>query len=131
MARECTPEAARIYTPSFARRAASETRQPANAAAAYQAAVFNFLFGKKDALGINEVWMCRNVRIDGLLELEEFNEDWARRSPLRRLENGWNYWYTDHQYVGGLRVHLVRFRDGTLESFDDALGAARVGAAVS
>jgi hypothetical protein len=60
----------------------------------------------------------------GLVVFEEFARDWARRSPSRLLENGWNYWYTDHQQVEGLPVHLVRLRRGAFESYPMALAAA-------
>lgn len=64
----------------------------------------------------------------GLVVFEEFARDWARRSPSRLLQNGWNYWYTDHQTAEGLPVHLVRLRNGSLESFPAALATARASA---
>ena len=122
-------------------------------------------------LGIKQVNQCRNVRIDGLLELkdgrklaleikyrmnwpkacqacaqiswfknypptkqyelaggvvvfENFSGDWADRKPKWLLENGWNYWLTDHQYAEGLPVRLLRFRDGTFESYEMAFAGA-------
>jgi hypothetical protein len=67
----------------------------------------------------------------GLVVFEEFARDWARRSPSRLLENGWNYWYTDHQYVEGLRVHLVRLRKQAFESYPMALAAASTASPVT
>lgn len=61
----------------------------------------------------------------GLIVFEEFTGDWARRKSNWLLENGWSFFYMDHREVEGLRVDLVRFRDGTLESFPAALAAAR------
>jgi hypothetical protein len=138
---------------------------------AFEIAVFNFLLAYRKPLGISAVWRCRNVRIDGLVELDDerrialeikyrmnwekacqacaqfgwyrthveekekplsgglvvfetFTGDWARRKPSWLLENGWSFFYTDHRQVEGLRVDLVRLRDGTLESFPTALAAA-------
>lgn len=139
---------------------------------AYETSVFNFLLEQKRPLGISAVWRCRNVRVDGLLDLDDgkrialeikyrmnwekacqscaqfgwyrthveskekalssglvvfetFTGDWARRPSNWLLENGWNYFYTDHRQVEGLRVDLVRLREGILESFTTALAAAR------
>ncbi len=122
------------------------------------------------------MWKCRNIRIDGLLDLadggrigleikyrmnwekacqaghrfcwyrrhneskarpidagivvfEEFSGDWARRKKSWLVENGWSFWYMDHQDVEGLRVDLVRLRGDLLESFPAAL--ARAAAATS
>jgi hypothetical protein len=61
----------------------------------------------------------------GLVVLETFTRDWARRKPNWLLENGWSFFYTDHREVEGLRVDLVRLRNGTLESFPTALAVAR------
>jgi len=36
---------------------------------AFEIAVFNFLLTHKEPLGISAVWRCRNVRIDGLVDL--------------------------------------------------------------
>jgi hypothetical protein len=60
----------------------------------------------------------------GLVEFETFTRDWARKKPSWLLENGWSFFYTDHREVEGLRVDLVRLRDGTLESFPSAHAAA-------
>jgi hypothetical protein len=62
----------------------------------------------------------------GLVVFEAFSGDWARRRSSWLLENGWNYWYTEHREVEGLRVDLVRLREGVFESFADALAAAQV-----
>jgi hypothetical protein len=40
-----------------------------NAAAAYEIDVFNFLVQEKAALGVSEIWRCRNSRVDGLVRL--------------------------------------------------------------
>jgi hypothetical protein len=108
---------------------------------AFEIAVFNFLLTQKEPLGISAVWRCRNVRIDGVLDLadgrrialeikyrmnwekacqactqfgcyrthveakekrlssglvvvESFTRDWARKRPKRLLENGWSFFYT-------------------------------------
>lgn len=139
---------------------------------AFEITVFNFLLAQKEPLGINAMWRCRNVRIDGLVDLvdgrrvaleikyrmnwekacqacaqfgwyrthvegkekplssglvvfETFTGDWARRKPNLLLENGWSFFYMDHREVEGLRVDLVRLRDGMLESFPTALAAAQ------
>jgi hypothetical protein len=60
----------------------------------------------------------------GLVVFEEFSGDWARRKAKWLLENGWNYWLTDHQFAEGLPVRLLRFRDGRFESYEVALAAA-------
>jgi hypothetical protein len=61
----------------------------------------------------------------GLVFFEEFSADWARKLPSRLLENGWTRWYSDHCEVEGLRLDLVRLRNGIYESFPAALAAAR------
>jgi hypothetical protein len=38
---------------------------------AFEIAVFNFLLAQKQSLGISAVWRCRNVRVDGLLDLDD------------------------------------------------------------
>jgi hypothetical protein len=65
------------------------------------------------------------------LFFEEFSGDWARRSPSRLLENGWNYLYTVHRGIGGVRVDLLRLRAGNYESFPAALTAAQAAAGVA
>jgi hypothetical protein len=149
---------------------ATSTPAPARA---YEIAAFNFLLAKQAALGISELWQCRNSGIDGLLDLDDgrrvaleikyrmnwmkacqacsqvgwyrkhvdvnekekvssalvvfeaFSGDWARRPSTRLLENGWNFWYAGHHEVEGLRIDLVRFRAPSVESFPQALAAAR------
>ena len=171
--RNIVPEPARVYKPRIRRiEAPVTTKGTAPVSAAYEAAVFNFLLSRKTSLGIAETWRCKNVRVDGLLDLnngtrlgleikyrmnwekacqansqirwflnhreaktrrltsaivvfEEFSGDWARKAPSRFLENGWNYWYTDHHDLDGFRVDLVRLRADSFESFFDALDAAR------
>lgn len=169
-----SPEAARTNAPALR---PLEEPLPAvgNAAAAYERAVLNAFLRDRSTLGIERVNQCRNVRIDGLLDLddgrrlalevkyrmnwekacqacaqvgwfknypptmhyalsggvvvfEEFSGDWARRKPKWVLENGWNYWLTDHQSIEGLPVHLVRFRHGAFESYDMAFSAAQAAA---
>jgi hypothetical protein len=61
----------------------------------------------------------------GLVVFETFTGDWARRKPNWLLENGWSFFYMDHREVEGLRVDLLRLRNGLLESFPTALAAAR------
>ena len=61
----------------------------------------------------------------GLVVFETFTGDWARKKPKWLLQNGWSFFYMDHREVEGLRVDLLRLRDGTLESFPTALAAAR------
>lgn len=43
----------------------------ATAPRAFEISVFNFLLAQKRPLGISDVWRCKNVRIDGLLDLED------------------------------------------------------------
>lgn len=138
---------------------------------AFELTVFNFLLAHKAPLGISDVWRCRNVRVDGLLDLvdgrrvaleikyamnwekacqacaqfawyrariepnekslagglvvfQTFTGDWARRKKKWLLESGWSFFYADHPVIEGLRVDLVRLRDGALESLPSALAAA-------
>lgn len=167
------PEEARVLKPSFqliqSPRLLRGTESPP---ATFEVEVFNFVFANRERLGVSSITRCRNVRVDGLIDLadgqrlalevkyrmnwekacqacsqfswfvkradaverpvdgaivvfRDFSADWARRSPSRLLENGWNYWYTDHHEVEGRPCNLVRLRDGTLESFPLALEAAR------
>jgi hypothetical protein len=149
ISREIAHEPARVNSPA-ARRVEVPTQAKGTETAphAFEIAVFNFLVAQAQPLGIEAVWQCRNVRIDGLLDLDEgrrlgleikyrmnwekglvvfetFTGDWARRKPNWLLESGWNFFYMDHHEVEGLRVDLVRFRGQTLESFSTALSAAR------
>lgn len=164
-------EEARVNTPKVVA-LSGPMEANGNPAAAYETSVFNALLRGRSTLGIKTVNQCRNVRVDGLLELddgrllaleikyrmnwpkacqacaqiiwfksypptmqyalaggvvvfEEFSGDWARRKPKWVLENGWNYWLTDHQTVEGLPVRLLKFRDGAFESYEMALSAAR------
>jgi hypothetical protein len=173
ISREISPEPGRVNRPATHRiDAPIPTRGTETAPHAFEIGVFNFLLEQRQPLGISAVWRCRNVRIDGLLDLEDgrrmaleikyrmnwekacqacaqfgwyrtyveakekplsaglvvfetFTSDWARRKRHWLLENGWSFFYTDHREVEGLRVDLVRLRDGTLESFETALAAAR------
>jgi hypothetical protein len=169
------PEVATAFRPSFqpveAIHVLAGTESPP---AAYEFEVFNFLLSHQQHLGIARIWRCRNVRVDGLIDLEDgqrlvleikyrmnwekacqacsqfgwfvmraeeferpvdgaivvfqdFSADWARRVPSRRLENGWNYWYTDHFEVEGLPCNLLRLRDNSLETFAMALELAPAG----
>jgi hypothetical protein len=173
ISREVSPERGRVNSPAAHR---MDLPIPAKgtetAPQAFEVAVFNFLLAQKQPLGISAAWRCRNVRVDGLLDLDDgrrmaleikyrmnwekacqacaqfgwyrthveakekplsgglvvfetFTGDWARRKPSWLLENGWSFFYTDHREVEGLRVDLVRLRDGTLESFPTALVSAR------
>lgn len=38
---------------------------------AFEIAVFKFFLAQRKPLGISDVWRCRNVRIDGLLDLDD------------------------------------------------------------
>jgi hypothetical protein len=49
-----------------------------SSAHAFEIAVFNFLLAHKQPLGISAVWRCRNVRVDGLLDLDD-----GRRMALK------------------------------------------------
>lgn len=64
----------------------------------------------------------------GVVVFEQFSGDWARHSPSRVLENGWNYWYADHHNVDGLRVDLIRLRQNSMENYPEALAAAQAAA---
>lgn len=173
--REPSPEDARVNTPTV--QAIDAPLAPkGNAATVFEIAVFNALLRERSILGIKQVSRCRNVRIDGLLELdggqrlavevkyrmnwekacqacaqviwfnnypptkqyrldaaivvfEEFTGDWARRKSSWLLENGWNYWLTDHREADGVPVRLVRFRDDAFESYEMAYAAAAAAAA--
>jgi hypothetical protein len=171
IARKIAPEPARINAPATRPiDVPLPVKGTETAPRAFEIAVFNFFLAQRKPLGISELWHCRNVRIDGLLDLddghrvaleikyrmnwekacqagsqfswyrkhqakekplssalvvfEEFSGDWARRKPSWLLQNGWSFWYSDHQEVDGLRVDLVRLRDGMYESFPAALAAA-------
>jgi|SRR6516225_1994464 hypothetical protein len=140
--------------------------------AVFEADVFNFLLNHKEPLGIRELWRCKNVRIDGLLALDdgrrvalevkykmdwekacqacaqvawyrkslmtedksldsglvvfnEFARDWARTKKSSLVEIGWSNWYAEHREAEGVRMDLVRLRDGVFESFPTALAAAQ------
>jgi hypothetical protein len=168
---QLSPEHARVNSPTVSA-LSNPLETNGNAAAAYERNVFNALLLDRSMLGLKQVNRCRNVRIDGLLELEdgrrlalevkyrmnwpkacqacaqiawfknyervkeyklsggvvvfeEFSSDWKRRKPKWLLENGWNYWLTDHQYAGGLPVRILRFRDGRFESYEMALASAQ------
>lgn len=179
ISRDISPEPGRVNTPAahpidspiLATGAETEPR-------AFEITVFNFLLEKKDPLGVSAVWRCRNVRVDGLIDLadgrrvaleikyrmnwekacqacaqfgwyrtrveatekplsgglvvfEAFTGDWARRKATWLLQNGWSFFYMDHREVEGLRVDLVRLRDGIFETFPSALAAARASAETS
>ena len=172
-ARTIAPEPARTNSPAARRIEAPIPGTGAETAPrAFEIDVLNFLLAQKQPLGITDLWQCRNVRIDALLDLDDgrrvaleikyrmnwekacqacsqlawyrnrveakekpvsgglvvfeaFTGDWARRKPNWLLENGWSFWYADHHDVDGLRVDLVRLRDGKFESFPAALAAAR------
>jgi hypothetical protein len=167
--RTIAPEPARVMQPRIERvEPGLGVKERKLVSTAYEDAVFAFLASQGSALGIDAVWRCSNVRIDGLVDLddgrrlaleikyrmnwekacqactqigwflrhpeakaqqvagglvvfEEFSADWWRTAPSRSLQNGWNYWYTEHDDVDGLPVHLLRFREGFLESYLDAL----------
>ncbi len=53
----------------------------------------------------------------GIVFFEEFSGDWKRRGGGRLFENGWSHWYRGHSEVEGLRLDLLRRRDGKLEGF--------------
>ncbi len=53
----------------------------------------------------------------GVVVFEEFSGDWVRQAARRLLENGWSQWYRGHAEVDGVRVDLLRLRDGKLEGF--------------
>lgn len=65
------PEPGRVLDPGFRR---VDTPLPiagtASAPAAYEVEVFNYLLACKEQLGVRDVWRCRSIRIDGLLDLE-------------------------------------------------------------
>jgi hypothetical protein len=60
----------------------------------------------------------------GLVFFEEFTGDWQRKDGGRCLENGWIDWYAEHFEVCDKRLDLLRFRNQTLETVDDAMHAA-------
>src|SRR5438552_10627191 len=65
-----SPENARVNSPTV--RALDAPIAPkGNAATAFEIAVFNALLRERSTLGIKQVSRCRNVRIDGLLDLED------------------------------------------------------------
>jgi hypothetical protein len=67
----------------------------------------------------------------GVVVFERFSGDWARHSPSRVLENGWNYWYADHHDVDGLRIDLIRLSQNGMETYPEALAAAQAAARAS
>jgi len=50
----------------------------------------------------------------GLVVFEDFSADWKKKAKKRPLQNGWYRWYQGHHEADGLRLDLVRFRDGKL-----------------
>jgi hypothetical protein len=176
MNRRITPEEARVNRPTIRRLDSALLGTRAEPAYVFEDAVFNFLRDQKESLGIEAVSKCANLRIDGILDLdngdrlvlevkyrmnwhkacqanwqfswflkrpeaktrpirgclvvfEEFDgHGWQRRPASRLLENGWNYWYTEHSEVDGFPAHLARFRHGALERYDEALAAAHAAA---
>jgi hypothetical protein len=67
----------------------------------------------------------RPVDGGGVFFQEFAGDDWAKTMPPRLLQNGWTRWYNEHCLVDDLRLDLLRFSGGRLESFSDALAAAR------
>ena len=59
-----TPAAHPVDRPILATGAETEPR-------AFEIAVFNFLLENQGPLGVSAVWRCRNVRIDGLIDLAD------------------------------------------------------------
>jgi hypothetical protein len=57
------------------------------------------------------------MRTCGLVVFDEFSRDWLRKKSAWQLENGWNFWYSDHQDLEGLRVDLICFRRGVFEAY--------------
>jgi hypothetical protein len=67
----------------------------------------------------------------GIVFFEQFAQDWVRRPSTRRLENGWTFWYSEHSEVEGRPLHLVRLRNGELQTLPLALAAAHTAATVA
>jgi hypothetical protein len=57
----------------------------------------------------------------GLVFFEEFSGDWDHQTASRNKPNGWDNWYIGHSQVENLRVDLLRFCGGTLESYPMAV----------
>src|SRR5687767_643976 len=72
ISRDISPESARVNSPAAhpidATILATGTEKEPHA---FEIAVFNFLLAHKQPLGISAVWRCRNVRIDGLIDLAD------------------------------------------------------------
>jgi hypothetical protein len=55
----------------------------------------------------------------GIVFFEEFVRDWGH-VRADATERGWHYWYAGHAEFEGLRLDLLRFREGELSSFPAA-----------
>jgi hypothetical protein len=67
---QLSPEHARVNSPTVTA-LSNALEANGNAATAYEREVFNALLRDRSMVGIKHVNLCRNVRIDGVLELED------------------------------------------------------------
>lgn len=72
ISRDISPELGRVSTPAAhlidAPMPVSGTEREPHA---FELAVFNYFLAHKEPLGISKLWRCRNVRVDGLVDLDD------------------------------------------------------------
>jgi hypothetical protein len=72
ISREISHEPGRVNSPAARRiEVPIQAKGTETGPHAFEIAVFNFLVAQEQPLGIEAVWQCRNVRIDGLLDLDD------------------------------------------------------------
>lgn len=133
ISRDISPEPGRINSPAAhpfdAAVLATGTETEPHA---FEITVFNFLLEHKEQLGISGLWRCRNVRIDGLIDLVD-----GRRLALEiKYRMNWEKacqacaqfgWYRTHveanekPLAGGLVVFETFTGDGRVESRSGSL----------
>jgi hypothetical protein len=53
----------------------------------------------------------------GIVFFRDFSGDWAKRTGPAQMERGWTAWYLNHHQTLDRAFHLVRLRDGKIESY--------------
>jgi hypothetical protein len=55
----------------------------------------------------------------GIVFFEEYSGDWDITAKSRSIPNGWIRWYKEHYQLQGLDFHLVRLRNGEIQTYSD------------
>lgn len=63
----------------------------------------------------------RNGCNTGIVFFEEFSGDWDITAKSRSIQNGWIRWYKEHYQLQDLTFHLVRLRNGEIETYWDVI----------